>query len=94
VAVSGRLVLLSGIGSVLGPLIGASVMARFEIDGLFYLMAAAVLLLALVAGFGSLMTQPPMHREAPFEILTPQAGPLAHDPLDPLGPAPQLNNPG
>ena len=79
VAVSGRLILVSGIGSVLGPLIGASLMARFEIDGVFYFMAAAVLLLALVAGFGSLTTQPPMHQEAPFEILTPQAGPLAHD---------------
>ena len=94
VAVSGRLILLSGIGSVLGPLIGASLMARFGIDGVFYFMAAAVLLLALVAGFGSLLAQPPMHREAPFEILTPQAGPLAHDPLDSLEGAPQLNDPG
>jgi MFS family permease len=93
VAVSGRLILVSGIGSVLGPLIGASLMARFEIDGVFYFMAAAVLLLALVAGVGSLMTQPPMHRETPFEILTPQAGPLAHDPLDPLDGSPQLNDP-
>jgi MFS family permease len=94
VAVSGRLILVSGIGSVLGPLIGASLMARFGIDGVFYFMAAAVLLLALVAGFGSLITQPPMHREAPFEILTPQAGPLAHDPLDPLDGSLQLNHPG
>jgi hypothetical protein len=83
VAVSGRLILVSGIGSVLGPLIGASLMARFEIDGVFYFMAAAVLLLALVAGVGSLTTPPPRHREMPFDILTPQAGPLAHDPLDP-----------
>jgi hypothetical protein len=67
-------------------------MARFEIDGVFYFMAAAVLLLALVAGFGSLMTQPPMHREAPFGILTPQAGPLAHDPLGPLDGSLQLND--
>jgi MFS family permease len=83
VAVSGRLILVSGLGSVLGPLIGASLMARFEIDGVFYFMAAAVLLLALVAGIGSLTTPPPKHREMPFEFLTPQAGPLAHDPLDP-----------
>jgi hypothetical protein len=52
VAVSGRLILVSGIGSVLGPLIGANLMARSGIDGVFYFMAAAVLLLALVAGFG------------------------------------------
>ena len=94
VAVSGRLILVSGIGSVLGPLIGTSLMARFEIDGVFYFMAAAVLLLALVAGFGSFMTQPPMHQEAPFEILTPQAGPLAHDALDPVNGPSQLNGPG
>ena len=94
VAVSGRLILVSGLGSVLGPLIGASLMARFEIDGVFYFMAAAALLLALVAGFGSLMTQPPTHLEAPFKILTPQAGPLAHDPLDPLDGPSQLNDPG
>ena len=83
VAVSGRLILVSGIGSVLGPLIGASLMARFEIDGVFYFMAAAVLVLAFVAGVGSFMTSPPKHLEVPFEILAPQAGPLAHDPLEP-----------
>ena len=84
VAVSGRLILVSGLGSVLGPLIGTSLMTRFEIDGVFYFMAAAALLLALVAGFGGLTRQPLRHREAPFQILTPQAGPLAHDPFDPL----------
>ena len=82
VAVSGRLILVSGFGSVLGPLIGASLMAHFAIDGVFYFMAAAVLLLALVATLGSFMTPPSRQREMPFEILTPQAGPLAHDPLD------------
>ena len=46
-AVSGRLILVSGLGSVLGPLIGTSLMARFEIDGVFYFMAAAVLLLEI-----------------------------------------------
>jgi MFS family permease len=82
VAVSSRLILVSGVGSVLGPLIGASLMAHFEIDGVFYFMAAAVLMLAGVAGLGGLMTRAPKHREVPFEILTPQAGPLAHNPLD------------
>jgi MFS family permease len=78
-AVSGRLILVSGVGSVLGPLIGASVMQRFAIDGVFYFMAAAVLLLALVAGVGSSMARSSQQLDAPFEILTPQAGPLAHD---------------
>ncbi len=40
VAVSGRLILVSGIGSVIGPIVGASLMARFDIDGVFYFMAA------------------------------------------------------
>ena len=79
VAVSGRLILVSGVGSVLGPLIGAGVMERFAIDGVFYFMAAAVLLLALAAGVRSLMARSPEHLQATFDILTPQAGPLAHD---------------
>ena len=82
VAVSERLILVSGIGSVLGPLIGASLKAHFEIDGVFYFMAAAALLLAGLAGFSGLTTPAPIQREVPFEILAPQAGPLAHDPLD------------
>jgi MFS family permease len=82
VAVSGWLILVSGVGSVLGPLIGASLKPHFEIDGVFFFMAAAALLLAIVAGFGVLMMPAPKHREAPFTIMTPQAGPLAHDPLD------------
>jgi MFS family permease len=82
VAVSGRLILVSGVGSVLGPLIGATLMTRFEIDGVFYFMAAAVLLLAIVAGLSGLMTPAPRRKEVPFEILAPQAGPLAHDALE------------
>jgi MFS family permease len=81
-AVSGRLILVSGVGSVLGPLIGASLMAHFEIDGVFYFMAAAVLLLAVVAGLGPLLKSAPKQKAVTFEILAPQAGPLAHDPLD------------
>ena len=82
VAVSGQLILASGLGSVIGPLIGTSLMARFSIDGVFYLMAAAALLLAFLAAGQSMTTAAPEHRERPFEILAPQAAPLAHDPLD------------
>jgi hypothetical protein len=57
-------------------------MTHFEIDGVFYFMAAAALLLAIVAGLGALRRPAPKHREVAFEILTPQAGPLAHNPLD------------
>jgi MFS family permease len=83
VAVSGQLILISGLGSIIGPLIGASVMARFSIDGLFYFMAAATLLLALVAAARRLFSTPPTHHGRTFEILAPQAAPLAHDLLEP-----------
>jgi MFS family permease len=79
VAVSSRLILVTGLGSVLGPIIGMSVMERFAIDGVFYLIAATALLLALLAGGSSLGLASPTHHERPFEILAPQAAPLAHD---------------
>ena len=82
VAVSGRLILVSGLASVLGPLIGTSIMARSGINGLFYFMAAAALLLALVAAGMSLATAAPRHLRRPFEILAPQVAPLAHNQLD------------
>ncbi len=80
VAVSGRLVLVSGLGSVVGPLVGTSLMARFDINGVLYFMAAAAVLFALVATVWSMTTSPPLHLERPFAILAPQATALAHDP--------------
>jgi MFS family permease len=94
VAVSGRLILVSGLGSVLGPLIGASLMAHLEIDRVFYFMAAAVLLLAFIAGVGSMRTSPPMQRRPPFEVLAPQAGALAHDPFGSSEELAKLTDPG
>jgi MFS family permease len=81
VAVSGRLILVSGLGSVVGPLVGTNLMARFDIDGVFYFMAAAALLLAFLAAGRSFTTASPQHLERPFEILAPQAAPFAHDSL-------------
>ncbi|MCI0346209.1 MAG: MFS transporter [Chloroflexi bacterium] len=80
VAVSGRLILVSGVGSVLGPLIGTRLMASFDIDGVLYFMAATALVLAFAAWLGSLRVAPPLQLERPFDILAPQATPLAHDP--------------
>jgi MFS family permease len=82
-AVSGRLILVSGLGSIAGPLIGTSVMARFGIDGLFYFMAAATLMLALAAAARRLSATPPARQARTFEILAPQAAPLAHDLVGP-----------
>jgi MFS family permease len=80
VAVSSRLILASGLGSVLGPLIGMSLMKRFDINGVFYLMAAAALLLAILAASRRLTSAAAPHIARTFRILTPQATPLAHDP--------------
>jgi MFS family permease len=83
IAVSGQLILLSGFGSVLGPLIGTNLMGHFDIRGVLYLMAAAGALLALIAVGRSLLSEPPQHLERPFAILAPQAAAMAHDPLRP-----------
>src|SRR5580704_12848032 len=66
VAVSGQLILVSGLASVLGPLIGTSVMTRYGINGLFYFMAAAALLLAFVAAGWSLAIAAPRRLRRPF----------------------------
>ena len=88
VAVSGRLILVSGLGSILGPVVGTSVMAHFGIDGVFYFMAAVGLLLALLAAARRLLAAPPRHQERTFEILAPQATPFAHDLVGPPGRVP------
>ena len=88
VAVSGRLILVTGIGSVLGPLLGAPVMARIGIDGVLWFMAAVALLLAVLAATGALLRAAPPHLVRPFSLLAPQATPTAHDPGDDDGSAP------
>ena len=80
-AVSGRLLLISGLGSVVGPLIGTSIMARSGINGRFYFMAAATGFLALVAAVSSLVIAAPRHLQRTFAILAPQAASVAHDPV-------------
>jgi len=87
-AASPGLILLSGLGSVVGPLIGASLMAHFTIDGVFYFMAAAALILTFLAAGRSFTTMAPHHLERPFEILAPQAvlGPVGGALVQRFGP--------
>jgi len=47
--VSGRLILISGIGSAIGPLLGSVAMSALGIRGLFHFMAAVTALFALFA---------------------------------------------
>jgi len=78
VAVSGRLILVSGIGSVIGPLLGTWIMASFGINGVLYFLAVTAAVLAVVAWSRSARVAPPPHEERPFDIVTPQASPLVH----------------
>ena len=86
---SSHLILTKGLGSALGPLLGISLMRQFDIDGVFYLMASAAGVLALLAVGRRLTSPPPPHLERPFDILPPQATPLAHDPLGAAGGSPR-----
>lgn len=79
VAVSSRLILLSGLGSVLGPLIGANLKPNFGIHGVLYLIAVTAIVLAVLAVTRSLTSKEPPHLERPFTVLAPQAAALAHD---------------
>jgi MFS family permease len=80
VAVSGRLILVSGFGSALGPIVGAGVMARLGIDGLLYFMAAATALLAVVVVLRVRAKAPPVRVERPFEIIDPMTAPISQEP--------------
>jgi MFS family permease len=81
VAVSSRLILTSGCGSALGPLIGMGLLRRFDIDGVFYMIAAAAFLLAVLAAGRTLTSASPPHLARTFNLLPPQPTPLAHDPV-------------
>jgi MFS family permease len=76
VAVSGRLILLNGFGSVLGPIAGMGVIGRLGIDGVLYLMSAAALLLALLLVLRGHLR---ITGSKTLRILAPQAI-VAHDP--------------
>jgi MFS family permease len=70
VAVSGRLILISGIGSALGPLLGSALMSAFGVVGVFYFMAAMAGLFAILAlARGLLITPPSFKRSRPFLLL-------------------------
>lgn len=81
VAVSGRLILVSGIGSALGPLLGAQVMARLDINGLLYFMAAISALLAALAALRIRQrAAPEQMSERPFAIIDPMTAPISQEP--------------
>jgi MFS family permease len=77
VALSGRLILLFGLGSIGGPLLGTAFVVRFGIDGVLYLIAAAALLLAFFAAARILTLEAAPRLERAALIVTPPAAPLA-----------------
>ena len=82
VAVSGRLILISGTGSALGPLLGSAVMSAYGVSGLFSFMAAVTGLFALFAfARGIFVGAPLFKRGRPFLLLPAIfAQDLAHAP--------------
>jgi MFS family permease len=78
VAASGRLILISGVGSALGPLLGASVTEVFGIRGLFNYLAAIAALFACFALLRMLLARSPAATgRRPFKLLRTI---FAHDP--------------
>jgi MFS family permease len=87
VAVSGRLILVSGVGSVIGPLLGTWIMAGFGINGVLYFLAVTAAVLTMLAWSRSTRVAAPPHEARPFDIVTPQASPLAHALREPIEPS-------
>ena len=85
VAVSGRLILISGVGSALGPLLGSAVMSAYGVVGLLHFMAATAGLFAVAAlTRGVLVAPPSFKRSRPFLLLEAIfAQNLAHAPNEP-----------
>ena len=81
VAVSGRLLLINGLGAVIGPVVGTNIMARTSINGVFHFIAAAAVLLFLAAVGGTFIKAAPHRLRRTFRILAPEAASLAHDPV-------------
>jgi MFS family permease len=73
VSISGRLILLSGVGSTMGPLTGAWIMGYLDLHGVLYFMAGAAVLLGAAATMRSLVRPSAPAVEVPFTVVAPQA---------------------
>jgi MFS family permease len=70
IAVSGRLILISGVGSALGPLLGSTVMSVYGVSGLFYFMATVAGVFSIFALSRRVAVAPPFSKRArPFQVL-------------------------
>lgn len=73
VAVSGRLILVTGLGSTVGPFVGNWIMAYLDLNGMLYFLSAAAAALAAAAGGKALFGLRAPRVEAPFGVMAPQA---------------------
>lgn len=79
VSISGRMILVSGIGSACGPVSASWIMGHLDIDGVLYLMAGAAGVLMAASLFRVLTRAEPNHEERPFAVVAPQSIQMAPD---------------
>ncbi|WP_206151427.1 MFS transporter [Starkeya sp. ORNL1] len=69
VSISSRLILVSGIGSTIGPFTGSWIMRRLDIDGVLYFMAAVAAVLGVAAFARTFMKPDAVHEDRPFVVV-------------------------
>jgi MFS family permease len=79
VSVSGQLILIHGIASFLGPIIGTLIMGRSGMAGVFLFMAVNAVWFIVVSTLRSMLVVAPKQKERPFIILSQDMSqPIAH----------------
>jgi MFS family permease len=72
-SVSGRLVLVNGIGSAIGPFVGSWIMFYLDLHGVLYFIAGTVALVSLTAALKVVASGERPLVEAPAIVVAPQA---------------------
>lgn len=79
VSTSGQLILIHGIASFLGPIIGTLIMGRSGLAGIFVFMAINAAWFIMVAVVRTILVKPPEQKERSFVILSENMSqPIAH----------------
>lgn len=79
VSTSGQLILINGLASFLGPIIGTSIMGRAGIEGVYLYMAIMAALFIIGTLWRLMRVEGPAHKERPFVFLSERMGqPISH----------------
>ncbi|MWP38473.1 MFS transporter [Rhodobacter sphaeroides] len=79
VATSGRLILIQGIASFLGPIIGTTVMGQTGIEGVYVYMSLVAMIFVAAVVWRVKHVEAPVQKERPFVILTERMSqPISH----------------